>query len=107
MQHYNRIVLIEFGAAALGAVVLGIAGEAAYIAPWVCFVVGVHFWSLAPVFNDPFLRILSVAFVVIAIAGVIAQGQTTVAGSAVTGAAAGVALLVTGLRDLWMTFASH
>jgi hypothetical protein len=103
MQRYSRIVLFEFGAAAVGAGALIVADEAAYIAPWVCFVVGVHFWSLASVLKDPFLYGLSVAFVLIAVIGALSESQTTLPASAVTGAAAGVTLLITATRDLGLT----
>jgi hypothetical protein len=104
MHRYNMIVIIEFGAAAIGVIILIVAGGAAYIAPWVCFVVGVHFWSLAPVLRDPFLHGLSIALVIIALLAALAEAQTSLAASAVTGAAAGAALLIMATRDLTLTF---
>jgi hypothetical protein len=98
MHRYNTIVIIEFGAAAIGAVILIVLGEAAYGAPWVCFVVGIHFWSLAPVLQAPFLHGLSIALV-----AALAEAQTSLAASAIAGAAAGVALLVTAATDLVLT----
>jgi hypothetical protein len=52
-RRYGIIVGIEFALAGVGAAILGISGAAAYIPIWVCAVVGVHFFPLAPVLEDP------------------------------------------------------
>jgi hypothetical protein len=58
MTRFGIIVGIEFGLAALGAAVLAVRGRSAYTAVWICLVVGVHFWPLAPLLADPSLLVL-------------------------------------------------
>jgi hypothetical protein len=98
-RHYGIIVGVEFAVAGIGAGVLGARGLARWIAPWVAFVVGVHFWPMAPVLADPWLVPLGVALVVAAALGV-RSGRAGAAPSAVTGAVSGVALLVSAVGHL-------
>jgi len=93
LRQYGILVGIEFGIAALGAAVLVLRGQARYLAPWICLVVGVHFWPLAPVLNNPLLIALGAVLVAVAVAGMVSARRTDVAPSAVAGAGAGVALL--------------
>lgn len=99
-RRYGIIVGIEFAVAALGAIALGRAGQADSIAPWICLVVGLHFWALAPVLADPALRALCVLFVAIALAGWLIGWRGGAAPSAVAGLGAGLALLVFALRGI-------
>lgn len=48
-RRYGIIVGVEFGIAAAGAAGIALSGSAEYIAPWICLVVGAHFWPLATV----------------------------------------------------------
>jgi hypothetical protein len=73
--------------------VIALWGRGEYIAAWVCLVVGVHFWPMAPVLKSPSLVALGALLTVIAVAAVLVSRRTGVAPSAVTGAGAGVALL--------------
>lgn len=100
-RRYGIIVGIEFGVAAAGAVVLGRSDHATFIAPWICLVVGLHFWALAPVLGDPALKLFCIAFVAIALAGWLIGWQGDVPASAVTGLGAGLALLIFALRGLY------
>jgi hypothetical protein len=93
MRRYGIIVGIEVAAGALGAVIVTLL-NADLVAPWICLVVGVHMWPLASVFEAPALRILAGVLVVVAVLAVVVAGVTDVAASAVTGAGAGLALLV-------------
>jgi hypothetical protein len=93
MRHYGIIVGVEFGVAAAGAAAIGLWGRREYIAAWVCLVVGVHFWPLAPVLKNPSLIALGTLLMGIAIAAILISRRTGVAPSALTGAAAGTALL--------------
>lgn len=63
-----------------------------YLAPWICLVVGVHFWPLSPVLRDRSFVGLGALLVTIAAAAVLASQRTNLAPSAVTGAGAGVVL---------------
>jgi RsiW-degrading membrane proteinase PrsW (M82 family) len=88
MRRYGIFVGVEFGVAALGAAMLIRRGHTRNLAPWVCLVVGVHFWPLAPVLRNPSLFLLGGLLVVVAVAAVIVGRRTGLAPSAVTGAAA-------------------
>ena len=92
-RRYGIIVGLEFGIAAAGAAALAFWGRREYIAPWICLVVGVHFWPLASVLRDPTLIVLGAHMAVIAVAAVFAGQRSGVAPSAVAGAGAGLALL--------------
>lgn len=101
-QRYGIIVGIESALAAAGAIALGRSGHAAFIAPWMCLVVGIHFWALAPVLQDPALKALCVLFVAVALAGWFAGWRGDVAASAVTGLGAGLGLLVFAARGVFI-----
>jgi hypothetical protein len=93
MRRYGIIVGLEFGIAAAGVIALTLWRQTAYIAPWVCLVVGVHFWPLAPVLQNPALVPLGALLAVIAVAAVLTARRTALTPSAITGAGAGAALL--------------
>lgn len=94
MRRYGIIVGIEFAAAAIGAAVLGLRRRQDLIAPWICFVVGVHFIPLAGPLQSPLLFPLAVAMVLVAWAAVPLARRRDLAPSAVTGVGAGASLLV-------------
>lgn len=93
MRQYGIIVGVEFGVAAAGAAVIGLWGRVKYISAWVCLVVGVHFWPLAPLLDSPSLIALGTLLTGIAAVAVFISRRTGVAPSAITGAGAGTALL--------------
>jgi hypothetical protein len=93
MRQYGIIVGVEFAVAAAGAAGIALWGHSEYIPPWICLVVGVHFVPMAPVLENRSLIALGVLLVAIAVAAVVVAGRTNLAPSALTGAAAGVALL--------------
>jgi len=99
-RRYGIIVGVEFGLAGLGAVVLGVTGRAAYIPVWVCAVVGVHFFPLAPVLRDRTLFPLGALMSGAAVAALIVGLTTHVTPSAVTGVAAGWLLTLFALANL-------
>jgi hypothetical protein len=105
-RRYGIIVGIEFGLAGVGAGILGATGAAAYIPVWICAVVGVHFFALAPVLRDRNLVPLGVVLCVVAVAALIVGLATDVLPSAVTGIGAGTALAGFGVAALvraWRT----
>ena len=63
-RRYLLIVVAEFAAAGLGAVLLAAAERSEYIPVLVCAVVGLHFFPLVPVLRDPLLRPLGSAMCV-------------------------------------------
>ena len=93
LRRYGIIVGIEFAVAAIGSVIATLTNPE-LVAPWVCLVVGVHMWPLASVFEAPALRVLAGVLVAVAVLAVLVAWRSDVAASAVTGAGAGVALLV-------------
>jgi hypothetical protein len=99
-RRYGITVGIEFGLAGIGAAALGISGQSAYIPVWVCAVVGVHFFPLAPVLRDRTLFPLGALVSGAAAAALIVGLTTHVAPSAVTGVAAGWLLTLFALANL-------
>ena len=99
-RRYGILVGIEFGVAFVGAAILGIAGQADYIPVWVCAVVGVHFFPLAPVLDDRGLVPLGVVVTAIAVVALVVGLATDTAPGTVTGVGAGVALLAYALSGL-------
>jgi hypothetical protein len=93
MRRYGIIVGIEFGIAAAGAIGLAAFRRSAFIPPWICLVVGVHFWPMAPVLKNPSLVVLGVLMTGVAVTTVLISRRTRLAPSAVTGVGAGVVLL--------------
>jgi hypothetical protein len=102
-KRYGIIVGIEFTLAGLGAAVLGVTGQAEFAAPWVCAVVGVHFFPLASVLRDRLLVPLGVLLCVVAVIATVVGLATTVGASAVVGVGAGMLLLVFGAVALAKT----
>ncbi|MGC4791172.1 hypothetical protein ACLQ22_25485 [Micromonospora sp. DT178] len=92
-RRYLLIVLAEFAAAGLGAVVLALVGWSEFIPVLVCAVVGLHFFPLVPVLRDPLLRLLGAAMCVVALAGLVTALATAVSAGLVVGTGAGLLLL--------------
>lgn len=93
MRRYGILVGVEFGVAAAGAAAIALLGRPEYLAPWICLVVGVHFWPMAPVLKSPSLIVLGALLSTVAVVAVVASRRSGLAPSALTGAGAGVALL--------------
>jgi hypothetical protein len=89
---YLIIVGIEFGVAALGSVALLLARRATYLAPWICLVVGVHFYPMAPVLENAGLYVLATVLTIVALLAVPVAVRRNLTVSAVSGAGAGTAL---------------
>lgn len=98
MRRYGIILGVEFGVAAVGAAAMIFMGHSQFLAPWICFVVGVHFFPMAPVLKSPPLFVLGAVLIAVAVAAVLISKGRHLAPSAVTGVGAGLALL--GLASL-------
>ncbi|MFD4368645.1 hypothetical protein [Rhodococcus sp. NPDC058521] len=98
-RKYWTIVAVEFGLIAVGALILGATGAADWISVWVCAVVGVHFVPLAGVFGAEPLKVVGIVLVVAAVALFLGLA-TSVPPVTVTGAGAGLVLLVSGALGL-------
>ena len=81
-----------------GAAVLGATGQYRWIAVWICFGVGVHFFPLASTLANRSLQLLGMLLV--AAAALTAGLASATAPSTVTGTGAGLCLLVFGLATL-------
>ena len=99
-RRYSLIVGLEFGLLGAGAAVLGATGHYQWIAVWICFGVGVHFFPLASTLDNRSLRLLGLLLVAVAAAALTAGLASATAPSTVTGAGAGLCLLVFGLATL-------
>ncbi|MDT0301442.1 hypothetical protein [Streptomonospora wellingtoniae] len=94
---YLVIVGVEFTTAAAGAVLLAVLRRARYIPVWICLVVGVHFFPMAGVLDNPALYGLAVLLTAAALLAPIAAARTRVPVSLATGVPAGTVLLVFAL----------
>ncbi|HEY7013957.1 MAG TPA: hypothetical protein VH480_14435 [Streptosporangiaceae bacterium] len=99
-RRYGTLVGLEFGLLGAGAAVLGVAGQYQWVPVWICFGVGVHFFPLAGVLENPSLRPLGVLLVAVALAALVIGLASAVAPSTVTGLGAGLCLLAFGLVSL-------
>jgi hypothetical protein len=106
-RRYGIIVGLEFGLLGAGAALLGATGHYQWIAAWVCFGVGVHFFPLASILRNPSLRPLGALLVAVAAAALVAGLTTAVAPSTVTGAGAGLCLLAFGFATLLIGGREH
>ncbi len=93
-RRYGRVVLVSYLVIAFGTVALLVAGLAEYVAPWVAFVVGAHFWALAPVLGDRLLVPLGLAVLVVAVVAAVGAGSTEADPTFLTGLGTGGVLLV-------------
>lgn len=94
---YTITVAVEFWVSVAGAIVLAVKHRRKWILVWICAVVGVHFVPLAVVFETMLLIALSLVLVGVAVAALRANRRRDLEPSAVTGAGAGVTLLITAL----------
>ncbi|MEU9510083.1 hypothetical protein AB0D32_27810 [Micromonospora sp. NPDC048170] len=92
-RRYLLIIIAEFAAAGLGAVVLALAGWSEFVPVLVCAVVGLHFFPLVPLLRDPLLWLLGAAMCVVALAGLVTALASAVPAGLVVGTGAGLLLL--------------
>lgn len=95
----------EFIVAGVGAFIFIRKKLKEYVAPWILFVVGVHFIGLVGVFEDRSLYVLAALLVIISIVALYAAPKLQVATSAITGIGAGTVLFcfaVLGLVRFWL-----
>lgn len=101
MTWYYVIVAIEFILAIIGSYYLTRKGYSDYIAAWICFVVGIHFFPLAILFKDWTLYVLAILFLLVIFYSVRKVKKVTYASSALIGIGAGSSLLVFALFNLY------
>ncbi|EFU39300.1 hypothetical protein PVOR_26038 [Paenibacillus vortex V453] len=105
-KNYLISVYVEFFLAGLGAFLLIRKKRKDYVAPWIAFIVGIHFIGLSRVFDDPSLYVLAALLVAISIISLFVSPKLRVANSAITGIGSGVVLFafaVLGLVRFFLT----
>lgn len=93
MMQYGITVGVEFAIAGIGVGILYALKRGEYAASWVALIVGIHFISLASVFQDRLLYILAGVFLVAVGAAIFVARRKKVAISAVNGVLCGGILL--------------
>ncbi|GAA3407859.1 hypothetical protein ACFFNY_11550 [Paenibacillus hodogayensis] len=89
---YLTFVFAEVLLAAVGAFLFIRFKRKDYIAPWIAFIVGVHFFWLKSVFQDTSLYALAILLIGVSVLSPIAAKKWQVANSAITGIGAGTVL---------------
>lgn len=98
--NYLISVYIELFLAGAGASILLKCNFNDYVAPWIAFIVGIHFISLKSVFNDFSLYLLAALLVAVSIASLFISKKLNVANSAITGIGTGTVLFAYALLGL-------
>ena len=83
-----------------GILVLSRWHRARFISSWTAFVVGIHFFPLAWIFQDGYLHLLGAMVVIAAVVPVLLSKRTAISVSAMNGAGAGLVLLAFAVRGL-------
>lgn len=97
MNYYFVFLVLEFVIAAIGAFILYRKDRSKYVSPWVCFIVGVHFFGLRYVFDDFSQHILGLLLVIVAVTAIYISRNSKLAMSAITGVSAGTILMIFAL----------
>ncbi len=99
-KNYLIVFYTEFFIAGLGAFLLIRSKKKDYVAPWIAFIVGVHFFWLVNIFKDPSLYILAVLMIAIAVLSPWLSKKMGVANSAITGIGSGTSLFCFAILGL-------
>jgi hypothetical protein len=99
-DNYLISVYVELFLAGAGASILMKCKYNDYVAPWIAFIVGIHFIGLKSVFNDFSLYLLAALLVAISIVSLFISKKLKVANSAITGIGAGTVLFAFALLGL-------
>lgn len=97
---YQVVVFVEFFLAGIGAFFLIKFKKSNYVAPWIAFVVGIHFFWLKSVFHDISLVVLGSLLVGISMISPWLANKLKVANSAITGIGTGGVLFCFALVGL-------
>ncbi|GAB6926550.1 hypothetical protein JCM10914A_05330 [Paenibacillus sp. JCM 10914] len=99
-SNYLISVYVEFILAGVGAFVLIRKKRKDYVAPWIAFIVGIHFIGLAGVFEDPSLYVLAALLVTVSVISLFVAPKLQVANSAITGIGSGTVLFAFAVLGL-------
>lgn len=96
-RRYGIIVGLEFSLLGAGAAALGVTGQYRWVPVLICFGVGLHFFPLAPVLENPTLRPLGALLILVAAVAAVTGVLSSVMLSLIAGPGAGLCLLVFGI----------
>ncbi|CAG9623085.1 hypothetical protein [Sutcliffiella rhizosphaerae] len=91
-RNYLIFVVIEFLLAGIGAAGLLKTKRQDYVAPWIAFIVGIHFIWLKDIFQDASLYILAILLIGVSVGSLFIAKKLHVANSAITGIGSGIVL---------------
>lgn len=94
---FGVVVAIEFGSAALGAVLLALRGRRDQISMWVAFVVGVHLFPVATLIGYPTIHVVAALITVVSVVAIPVARARKLSVSAAVGVPTGLILLVAAL----------
>jgi hypothetical protein len=100
---FGIVVGIEFGAAAIGALVLVVTKRSEWIPVWVAFVVGVHLFPVAVILDYPAVHVAGALVTAAAVAAVPWARARSLRPGAAVGPPAGAALLAVAVYSLITT----
>src|SRR5690625_5521748 len=89
---YLSVFYGEFIIAAIGVFLLFRFKRKDFVAPWIAFLVGIHFYALVFVFHDNSLFLLAKLMIIIAIGASIFSRKLNISKSALTGLGSGIVL---------------
>ncbi|MCR8643774.1 hypothetical protein NV379_14050 [Paenibacillus sp. N1-5-1-14] len=104
-KSYLISVYAEFAIGGIGAIVLLRKKKQQFVAPWIAFIVGIHFIGLKSVFDDASLYLLAGLLVAVSVIALLTSRKLKVGYSAITGIGAGTVLFgfaLLGLIRYWM-----
>jgi|SRR5690625_2232505 len=101
LTNYYIFVVLEFVIAGLGVFILYRKAKGHYIATWVCFIVGVHFFGLRYMFDDISLHILGILLVFVSGISLYISHKTKLTNSTITGVISGTIFLLFTIFNLF------
>lgn len=104
---YLVIVGLEVLIAIIGAIILSKKGLIDFISPFICFIIAIHFFPLAVIFQDLSLHILGFLLVPIPLLAVRHYKRNSYGATALTGIGSGTVLLIFALFNIIRFFIAY
>jgi hypothetical protein len=99
-RSFGIVVGIEFGLAAIGAVLLAVLKRTELTPVWIALVVGVHLFPVAHLLRYPMIHVVGALVTIAAVVAIPVARRRSLKPSAVVGPGAGVALVAGALFSL-------